>query len=156
MDMDGITDIPMRLLIAAVLTSLAVPMVLDAYEDLSCSVANDRALREMDAIADAARAVLDGDVGSSMDIGLELRGWGSATLTSVVIGGAIDPARTSEAYMMVFQIELLGRVSSAPDPPIAMTNADGSGGMVLGEGRTHLTVTHIVIGSVHAASFSRD
>lgn len=155
MDEAGVTDIPMRLLIAAVLTSLMVPIVLGAYEDLSCSVAENRALREMDRISGAARSVLDGDIGSSVDLEVDLWGFGLAGFKNGLIGGPLVGERNASAYMIVFDIDLLGKVHTAPDPPIAMTSEGGSVGLTLGEGEAVLTVTHVIIAGVHAASFKR-
>jgi hypothetical protein len=155
MDEAGMTDIPMRLMIAAVLTSLMVPIVLGAYEDLSCSVAEHRALKEMDRISGAARSVLDGDVGSSMDLSVDLRGFGLAGFKIGVIGGPLVGERNASAYMIVFDIDLLGKVLTAPDPPIAMTSEGGMVGLTIGEGEETLMVTHVILGGVHAAAFKR-
>ena len=155
MDEAGMADVPMRLLIASVLTSLMVPLLLGAYEDLSCSVAEDRALREMDRISRAARSVLDGDVGSSVEIEVHLEGFGMASFKRGIIGGPIGGVRNATAYMMVFDIDLLGRILTAPDPPIAMTSGGGVGGLSLGEGDEVIVITHVLIGEVHAASFAR-
>jgi hypothetical protein len=155
MDEAGVTDIPMRLLIAAVLTSLMVPIVLGAYEDLSCSVAEHRALREMDRLSGAARSVLDGDIGSSVDLEVDLRGFGLAGFRIGLIGGPLVGERNASAYMIVFDIDLLGRILTSPDPPIAMTSEGGLAGLTLGEGEEVLTVTHVMIGGVHAACFKR-
>jgi len=68
------TDIPFRLLISAVLTSLMVPLVISAYDDLSDRTVAGRMESELSRIAQIARAVLDADPGSSLTVTADLRG----------------------------------------------------------------------------------
>jgi len=155
MDDVAMTDLPMRLLISAVLTSLIVPIVIGGYQDLSCSVAEDRALKEMSRIARSARSVMDGDIGSSLVIQLELEGFGGAGFVKGIIGGPLHGESAYASMMIVFQLNTLGRMTSAPDPPVRMTGPDGTAGLDLAPGKVELVVTHILVEGVHAASFSR-
>lgn len=155
MDDSGMTDVPMRLMIAAVLTALMVPLVMGAYEDLSRTVAQDRALAEMARIARAGRAVMDGDVGSCVSLTIDVRGFGSVQLEKGTIGATLMDGPTAEAYTIVFDMGSLGEVSTVPEPLMAMTGPDGSSGLTITEGENHLTVTHVSVGGVHAASFMK-
>lgn len=155
MDELGMVDMPMRLLMAAVLTSLMVPVVLGAYQDMSMSVAEDRALRDMSRIAWAARSVLDGDAGSTVRIQLELDGFGSSEFIEGTIGGPLDGEERWRAYVIVFELEGAGRITSAGDPPLPMTDDNGGSGLYLLPGRTELEVTHVIVDGIHAASFRK-
>jgi hypothetical protein len=153
MDEAGMTDVPMRLLIAGILTSLMVPIVMGAYQDLSCRVAEDRALAQMERIVRAARSVMDADAGSTIEVRIDVSGFGSAPFQEGTIGGAVGAYPDAGAYSIVIEFSNLGRVSTSPDPPIAMTRGEGGSGLQLREGAMVLVVTHSLIGGMHVASF---
>lgn len=153
MDDGGMTDVPMKLLISAVMLSLLVPVVVGSYSDLSCTVAEDRALREMSRITKAARSVIDGDVGSTLVIELEIGGFGNSRFQRGTIGGPMEGEGAASSLTIVFEYGTLGEIRTAPDPPIRMTSEGGSGGFVVLPGTDRIEVTHVVIGGVHAALF---
>lgn len=89
-DAEGIMDMPMRLLIASVLTAMIIPVFYGAYEDLSIARTEDGLLSEIDDFMMMSRALLDGGVGSSAEFDFQVESRMNSGPVKVSIGGPID------------------------------------------------------------------
>ena len=152
-DEKGVSDIPVRLLIAAVLTSLMVPLVWSAYRDLSATITEGSLGSELQRLVSAVQDVMSGGVGSRVEVRLELKGWGSCSIQRVEVGGSLEGS-SADRYLVRYAISGCADGRLAPEPLTPMTTKDGSS-LVLNEGTYFVTVTHCSKGSVHMAVLGR-
>lgn len=146
----GVSEVPMRLLITAVITSLALPVFWGAYEDLSERMTMIAVEEEVSSLLKKIDDVLSGGKGSSLDLILDLDSWGFGRLESVKIGGpgnGTDPS----AYMVRYSIKGLGSSFMSLDPPQKIVSEDGSG-LELQEGSHELRITKVELVSGEIAA----
>lgn len=136
----GISDIPMSILVAAVLTSMTVPAVWSAYQNLSVNMTVDALENEIADMLDMVRAVMDGGVGSVVEVNLEIRHWGSSVVERVEMGGSLNGS--SERFMVSYIIAGYGKGFLCLDPPVEMISPRYEGGLVLTEGTYTLRLEH--------------
>ncbi len=143
-------DIPVRLIMAAVLTSIALPVIWGAYSDLSTTMTVSGVEREIQGLLFSVEEVVNGGVGSTMEIELEFRSWGLCSIDKVMIGGDFNDSGP-DRYLVRYIIEG-GRGSLLSlDPPLAMTLPSGEGPLELSEGTHRIRVVHGVVGKEHVA-----
>ncbi|MBN1390941.1 MAG: hypothetical protein JXA22_09910 [Candidatus Thermoplasmatota archaeon] len=146
----GVADLPMGIIIAAVITSVAVPAFWSAYQSLSVNMTLEAIEEEISDMLQMVRAVMDGGVGSNMEMKFEVRHWGSATVERVEIGGPLNGS--SERFMVSYSITGYGKGFLCLDPPVQMTCTDLGQINVIGDGTYHLKLKHDVIEMVHVCS----
>ncbi|MCU0798542.1 MAG: hypothetical protein MUC62_02575 [Candidatus Thermoplasmatota archaeon] len=149
-DREGVSDIPVRLLIAAVLTSLVVPVFWSAYGDLSATITEGALDSELFELVSSVQDVMSGGVGSRVEVSIELKGWGSCDIERIEVGGMADP-RSSESYLIRYVISGRAERRMAPQPLTVMTTEGGST-LVLSEGSFVISVTHMMMGTTHMAT----
>jgi hypothetical protein len=142
----GITDLPMRLLLTAIVTSMVIPVVWSAYTDLSISMTRSSIETEVLDLFDDIRTVMDSGVGSSIEVELEIREWGSADIQRFTIGTGINDPIGGDSYLVRFDIGDDGSSFMSLDPPVAMISQEG---IELSSGRTELRLVHEMIGVEH-------
>jgi hypothetical protein len=148
------SDIPVRLMIAAVLTSIALPVTWGAYSDLSTHMTVSGIEREIRELLFSIEEVVNGGIGSSMEIELELRSWGICTIDKVAIGGTYN-STGPDRYSVRYSIDG-GRGSFISlDPPLPMTLASGEGPLELAEGSYMIRVVHGLLEKEHIAYLER-
>lgn len=135
----GIADIPMRLLITAVIMSISVPLVWSAYTDLSVNNTVASVEREIRDLLEIIEDVMDGGVGSTLETDLEISSWGNARIESVRIGGSLNETFKSDRYMIFYIITGFGRGFMTLDPPIPLLSDEG---IHLSDGSHRLRVSH--------------
>lgn len=136
----GISDIPMSILIAAVITSITVPAVWSAYQNLSVNMTVDALENEITGMLDMVRAVMDGGVGSVVEVDLDIKHWGSSEVERVEMGGSMNGS--SERFMVSYTITGYGKGFLCLDPPVQMISSGNEGGLALTEGTYRLRLEH--------------
>lgn len=144
----GVSEIPMRLLIAAVLMSMAVPIFWGAYQDLSTTMTVSEIGEKAKDILDTVEALVSGGEGSTVRREVHLRSYGSSALEEMLVGSPPGSDRT-ESYAVVFEVSGHGRSIVALDPPVRMISDDGGNGLVLHEGRYELELVHVIVQGEH-------
>jgi hypothetical protein len=135
----GIADIPMRLLITAVVASISIPLVWSAYTDLSLNNTVASVESEIMDLLEIIQDVMDGGVGSTLETEMELSSWGNARINGVRIGSGMNETNSSERYLISYFITGYGRGFVSLDPPIPLYSQYG---IDLTEGKYRLRVTH--------------
>jgi len=151
-DRQGVSDIPVRLLIAAVLTSLVVPVFWGAYGDLSATITEGSLDSELFDLVSSVQDVMSGGEGSRVEVGLELNGWGNCDIERIEIGGT-PGGRSSDSYLIRYVISGRAEKRMAPQPLTLMTTDEGAP-LVLFEGSYVVYVTHVVDGTTRMALLS--
>jgi len=146
----GMSDIPVRLMIAAVLTSLAVPAMWGAYGDLSRNMTESEVEGDIMDLLHVVEDVINSGPGSTMEIDIELRSWGTCRLDNVVIGGFLNGSGP-DRYLARYALDGEKGGFLSLDPPLAMTLASGEGSLELSEGNHRIRVVHGMVGSEHVA-----
>jgi len=136
----GVSDIPMQLLIGACIISFAVPIVYSAYDDLSSRMTEASIEREIKEIMEKMEILLSADHGSRSTMNLDLDGFGTVSLESLKIGGALgyDPNRFLISYSLTDGTG--GKITL--DPPYPMTSIDNST-LELSSGTYELVITNV-------------
>jgi hypothetical protein len=135
----GIADLPMRLLVAAVVTSIAIPVLWSSYSDLSMTMTERSIEREIREMFEVVQEVMDAGYGTRIKLTLKLDTWGASILGSFIIGAAEDDPSDSDRFIVSYRIEGHARGFRALDPPVAMLSA---GGIELSEGYHELWFEH--------------
>jgi hypothetical protein len=135
----GVTDIPMRLLIASVVMSITVPLVWSAYSDLSIKNTIVSVEREITELFEVIEDVMDAGVGSTLSTRFEVSSWGSARILSIKIGGQMNGSESSEQFLISYQISGYGNRIMSLDPPVAMLSSEA---ISLSEGIYDLKISH--------------
>ena len=141
----GISDMPMQLLIGAVILSLSAPLFASAYEDLSENIADQEAGRAVSSLIDTMETVLSGDEGSRLRITIELSGFGSCSFERMFIGGPLDEG--SDMYILGYELGTGLSRSYSLKPPYPVTSADGRT-LILTAGTHTISVERSRIGDV--------
>lgn len=136
----GAAELPMGLLIAAVVASMSVPLVMTAFTDLSVKVTVEALEEEIEDLLGMVQAVMDGGNGSVIEVDLDITHFGSSRVDQVDIGG--PPGNGSERFIVSYEVAGHGRDFMSLDPPRPMVSGDG-GGLELGEGHYELRLRHI-------------
>ncbi|MGA1848748.1 MAG: hypothetical protein ACMUHB_05340 [Thermoplasmatota archaeon] len=146
----GISDMPVRLIMAAVITSIALPVIWGAYSDLSTTMTVSGIEHEIGELLLSIEEVVNGGVGSTIEIDLEFRSWGLCNIDKVTIGGDLNDTGP-DRYLARYSIDG-GRGSFLSlDPPLAMTLASGEGSLELSEGSHRIRLVHGQVGIEHVA-----
>ncbi|MGA1873883.1 MAG: hypothetical protein ACMUHY_09450 [Thermoplasmatota archaeon] len=147
----GAAEIPMGLLITAVVISISIPMVVSAFSDLSVNMTVMALERELSDLLRIVRAVMEGGAGSSIEIDLDLEEWGSSRMEEVIIGGPVGVG--SERCLVSFRVQGYGRGFLSLDPPVPMTSWEGDEGLELQAGSYRLLVRHWTAGDEDVCTF---
>lgn len=148
-DDSGAVDMPMRLIIAAVLTSLTLPVLWGAYSDLSDTVTEGSMKRELSRVLRCVDEVMSGGPGSSLELTVDLTGFGTSRVEEVLIGGPLNSTDGS-SFRIEAHVGDMGDLLLALDPPVLMTSSDGQG-LRLGPGVHGLRIGHESINGHHYA-----
>ncbi|MGA1819658.1 MAG: hypothetical protein ACMUHU_01475 [Thermoplasmatota archaeon] len=140
----GAAELSMGLLIAAVVTSVSVPLVMTAYSDLSAKVTVDALEEEIGHLLRMVRAVMDSGNGSTAEVDIEISHFGSSRVERVAIGG--PPGSGSERFMVSYEVSGHGRGFMSLDPPLPMTTVEGEG-LQLDEGGHTLILRNVQEGT---------
>jgi hypothetical protein len=135
----GMVDVPVKLLIAVIITSMAVPMVWSAYTDLSVTATQNSTESEARELLDVVQTVMDSGVGTTMVHELHLRSWGSSALDSFSIGTGISDIHEVNRYLVSYSIRDLGDGFMSLDPPVAMLSDDG---VTISDGTYRIMLEH--------------
>ncbi|MGA1793239.1 MAG: hypothetical protein ACMUHM_04755 [Thermoplasmatota archaeon] len=136
----GAAELSMGLLIAAVVTSISVPLVFSAYGELSVKITVEALEEEIAGFLEMVRTVMDGGNGSVIEIDLDISHFGSSKVERVNIGG--PPESGSERFLVSFEVTGHGRGFMSLDPPLPMVSTDG-GALELKEGDHELRLCHV-------------
>lgn len=139
---------PMRLLIASVLTAMIIPVFYGAYEDLSIARTEDGLLSEIDDFMMMSRALLDGGVGSSAEFDFQVESRMNSGPVKVSIGGPIDGDDRWTSFTVGYSISGGGLRYIVSRPPIQITSGSQEA-VVLGEGDHTLILEHSVMNGTH-------
>lgn len=145
----GVSDIPMRLMIAAVITSIAIPAFWSAYDDLSSNITIKDVESDLRAVLRSIDKVMSGGVGSTLEVDMEIDAWGSSNIEEILIGGSLRNGSDPSRYMITYEIRGRGRSILTLDPPVAMGDLENEEGVRLGEGRTVIRLVHGLIEKEH-------
>jgi hypothetical protein len=137
----GIADLPMRLLVVSIVTSIAVPVVWAAYSDLSITMTQSSIEKELRDLFEVVESVMDGGVGTSLKVSMDISNWGSAGLDRVTIGTKMNTSSDPDRYVISYEIRGEGRSFISLDPPVAMLSDDG---IILSNGDHELRLEHEV------------
>ncbi|MFW3147113.1 MAG: hypothetical protein ACMUIE_09920 [Thermoplasmatota archaeon] len=144
----GIADLPMRLLITAVLMSLSVPILWGAYQDLSTTMTVSEIEERARELLDTIEILVSGGEGSSVRKEVRLRSYGSSSIEEMRIGSPLG-SDSVEGYAVVYVVSGHGRSILALDPPVRMISDDHGRGMVLHEGISYLELVHVILEGEH-------
>lgn len=153
-DRQGVSDIPIRLLIAAVLTSLVVPVFLSAYGDLSATITEGSLDSELFKLVSTVQDVMSGGEGSRVEVKLELYGWGNCEIERIEVGGRPDGG-SSDSYLIRYIINGKAEKRLAPRPLTVMTTEEGAP-LILLKGSYVVSVTHVLNGTTRMAVLGLD
>jgi hypothetical protein len=137
-------------MIAAVLTSVALPVMWGAYSDLSRNMTVSSVESEIIDLLHCMEEVVNGGVGSAVEIEMDLRSWGSCTLDHVVIGGQLNGSGP-DRYLVRYILDGSTKGFLSLDPPLAMTLSSGEGPLELSEGSHDIRIVHGMAGHEHVA-----
>ena len=135
----GIADLPVRLMIAAVVISLSIPLVWSAYSDLSVNNTVASLEREMADLLEIIDNVMNAGTGSTMDAELRVSSWGTARIESLMIGSTMNDTSSSERFLITYRISGYGSGFMSLDPPIPLLSDVG---IELTEGEHTLRISH--------------
>ncbi|MEA3559252.1 MAG: hypothetical protein U9R75_08375 [Candidatus Thermoplasmatota archaeon] len=148
----GVSDIPMRLLMAAVIMSMSFPVFWGAYDSLSEKMTVSSVERELGNLLEVVDDVMSGGEGSTLDVSISLSSWGSSTLEYVRVGGPSDN-NDSSTFKAEYSISGYGRSFLALDPPIRMRTPDGYD-LELQEGDHDLKIVNTIVRGSPVAEIS--
>ena len=138
-------DLPLRVLVSAVVVGLTVPAVLGAWSAYETDQASVRAVQAIDAIVRAAQQFYVAG-GGAEDVRVDLGGGITARIEYVRIGDAPGgPLGPSASYRVTGQPEVL----VLSDPAVPMSGLDGP--LRLGSGRHVVRITFDGQGDVRVA-----
>jgi hypothetical protein len=140
----GIADLPMRLLVAAIVTSVAVPVLWSSYSDLSTTMTERYIEKEIRDMFEVVQEVMDGGYGTRVKFTIELETWGGADLEHFTIGSSSEDPGNKDRYIVSYKIEGYGRGFMSLDPPVALVSLEGIG---LSAGHHELWLEHKLLSS---------
>ncbi len=139
----GVADMPMLLMVSAIVTAIAVPIFWSAYEDVSAEMVMGEVLEAADMLFRCGSTVLSGGEGSSMEVELDLTGSGSVSVEEFTIGG---PASGARSLLITFTLSNSDTGHLTHSPPLRL-----SGPVILHEGQYKLRISHEVMEDIHYA-----
>jgi hypothetical protein len=142
----------MRLLIAAVLTSLVIPVFWGAYDELSENITESSLEKAAYRLLSAVSDVMSGGTGSALEVDIKVEGFGSAEANGLFVGGDVE-GNGSERYIISFCISGGPKRCLSLRQPVAMASPDGKG-LALGDGHHRLKVVHKEREVLHYAEIS--
>jgi len=147
-DAAGVMDMPMRLLIASVLTAMILPIFYSAYEDLSITRTEEELLEEIDGLLINARTLLEGGEGSRIETEFNVMGSMNSDPLKVIIGGPIQGDERWTSYTVGYSISGGSYRYVVSKPPVQITG-NSMDGLSLSEGDHRLIMVHSVINGTH-------
>ncbi|MGA1821279.1 MAG: hypothetical protein ACMUIG_01980 [Thermoplasmatota archaeon] len=147
-DISGVMDMPVRLLIASVLTAAIIPVFYGAYEDLSMTRTEEGILREIDEFLRISRTLLDGGEGGRIGFDFNLESRMNAGSVSVIMGGPIDGDGKWTSFAVRYRINGGCYRYVVSKPPLQITSHDLEG-LPLGEGSNEIMIQHAVVNGTH-------
>ncbi len=145
----GVADLPMLLMVSAIVTAIAVPIFWSAYEDVSAEMVMGDVLEAADMLFMCSSTVLNGGEGSSMEIELDLTGSGTVSVEEFVIGGPAVGEGFERSLLITFALSNSDTGHLTHSPPLRLSG--GSGPVILHGGQYKLRISHEVIGDIHYA-----
>lgn len=129
-------DLPLRLLVAAVVAGVTLPSIFGGLSLYELQDASRRAVEAIDAIVRTAQRFYFAG-GGGEDVRVDLTGGVTASVEYVRVGDVPGgPRAPSAAYKVTGQ----GEVFVLADPPVPMSGDDGA--LVLGPGRHSVRVAY--------------
>ncbi len=151
---DAAMDMPMNLLITAVITALTIPVFWSAYEDLSDRLVERSIMSEMDRVSRAVNDVMSGGVGSRIELTISIEGWGSSGVDRVEIGGPLEGGDSWESFVIRVYLSGGGDRILAAEPLYQMTSGEGVEGLALQTGEYDVIIVHSILKGRQVASLS--
>ncbi len=139
----GVADMPMLLMVSAIVTAIAVPIFWSAYEDVSAEMVMGDVLEAADMLFMCGSTVLNGGEGSSMEIELDLTGSGGVSVEEFTIGG---PAMGARSLLITYTLSNSDTGHLTHSPPLRL-----SGPIILHGGQYKLRISHEVMEEIHYA-----
>ncbi|MFO8051716.1 MAG: hypothetical protein R6V01_08475 [Thermoplasmatota archaeon] len=149
----GVSDIPMRLIIAAVITSLSLPIFWGAYDSLSENMTLSSVEGEIGELLRVVEDVMSGGTGSTLDAEISFNSWGTSDIEYVKVGGPLENGNAS-SLKIEYSISGVGTSFLSLDPPLRMCSSKG-GSLFLQEGKHQLRVVNRMFDGVPAAEVEK-
>ena len=135
----GISDLPMQILIGACIIAFAAPIFYSAYDDISSNVTENRIEEELNVLLETMELVLAGDFGTTIEINLDLKGFGSVSIDKISIGGPLDDS--PERFVLSYALSNGYGKKFTLDPPYPIVSSENST-LELNSGSFDLKVTN--------------
>jgi hypothetical protein len=145
----GIADLPMRLLVGAVVMSMMVPLVWSAYSDLSINYTLSSIETEIRDLFGVIEEVMDGGIGTTINHNIEISAWGVGNIEYLILGALANDTGSSQRYLASYSVSGYGSGFMSLDPPIPLLSPEG---IRITEGSYELRITH---GSLNGEHYCR-
>jgi len=149
----GSVDMPMLLLVASVVTALSLPVFYSAYEDLSRTLALDKAQEMRHLVLSTASTVLEAHPGSHMEVDIRLADGRFAAVKEFSICGPPGNASLRDQLTISYRINGGETRSLVNDPLVRLVNTE-DGRMIL-KGSAALRMEHIIDNGTHMVAVHR-